>query len=134
MSSFLREIAYSLGHYPVTHYVLIAASLAFYWFSETLDASGKGRLAAACAGVLFCVSVFDFDNAWQSTNPKMGTLEKLLIPLPFYFFLPITNNLVLYVLIRNLFSKTPVKTWAYTLLCIFHAPLSAFSQYAVQGI
>jgi hypothetical protein len=131
MPNWLRETAYALGEYPRTHYVLIAITILLYWLAETRTASFRDKVAAGCAGVLFCVSIFDGEYNWHGSTP-LPILGEIFLATWLYFILPITNGVVLFVLWKNLFGKDPVRAWVYTLLCIIHAPLSALVRYSVQ--
>jgi hypothetical protein len=131
MPDWMRETAFSLGEYPRTHYVLIAITILLYWLAQTRSASLRDKVAAACASVLFCVSIFDAEYNWHGSGP-LTILQHIFVPLSLYLILPITNGVILFVLWSNLFGKEPVRAWLYTLLCVVHAPLSALVRYAVQ--
>jgi hypothetical protein len=114
--------------YPTWHYILIAATIITYVVAQMQQASVKHNVAAGCAAVLFCVSVIDSEGTWTgavTNNPGQLLLDALV----HYFTAPITNGLVVYVLLRNVFGRAWVNAWAYTLLCIVHTPLSAYTRY-----
>jgi hypothetical protein len=127
----MKEIGFFLANYPVSHYVLIAATVVVYVLVEVRDVSFRDKVAAGCATVLLCVSILDFEFIWQGTA-RLTILQKTFGTLTAYLVFPITNSVVLFVLWKNLFGKTSVKAWAYTLLCLVHAPLSAFVRYAAH--
>jgi hypothetical protein len=126
MPNWLRGTAFALGEYPRTHYLLIAATVLLYWVAETRNASLRDKVAAACASVLFCVSVFDFEDFVDAGTTPLTLAQKAFLATWLYFLLPITNGVVVFVLWKNWFGKTPIKAWVYTVLCAIHLPLSAF--------
>src|SRR5436305_5982672 len=110
MPSWLRETAFALNEYPRTHYVLTIIAVLLYWLAETRSASLRDKVAAACASVLFCLSIFDAEYNWHASGP-LTMLEHIFLPLSLYFILPITNGVVLFVLWSNLFGGKPVRAW-----------------------
>jgi hypothetical protein len=126
MSDYARLITY-----PATHYVLIAATVVLYIFVEVRQSPSKDKVTAACATVLFCLSLIDAEKAWTGTTSE-AFAQQLLEALIVYFTSPITNVLAVYVLIKNIFGRRPVRAWAYTLLCIVHAPLTAHALYVAH--
>lgn len=131
MPSWLRETAFALSEYPRTHYLLTIFAILLYWLGETRGPSLRDKVAAACASVLFCLSIFDAEHNWQASGP-LTILQHIFLPLGLYLILPITNGVILFVLWINLFGRTPVRAWVYTLLCAVNAPLSALVRYAAQ--
>jgi hypothetical protein len=127
----LKEIAFFVTNYPVSHYVLIAATVVIYVLVEIRDVAFRDKVAAGCASVLFAVSVFDFDFIWQGTAP-LTLLQRTFGTFLAYLVFPITNILVLVVLWKNLFGRRLVKAWAYSLLCLVQVLLSAFVRYAAH--
>src|SRR5947209_17650310 len=97
MPNWLRETAFALGEYPRTHYVLIGITILLYWLAETRTASFKDKVAAGCASVLFCLSIFDAEYNWHGSSP-LTILQEIFLAPSLYFILPITNGVVLFVL------------------------------------
>lgn len=126
MSDYARLITY-----PAAHYALIAATVILYVLVEVRRSSSRDKVAAGCATVLFCLSLIDAEKAWTragSEHPAQQWLEALVV----YFSNPVTNILIIYLLVKNIFGRVPVRAWAYALLCIVHAPLSAHAIYVAH--
>jgi hypothetical protein len=124
----MKEIASFLRNYPATHYAFITGTVIIYVIAEVRRAAFMDKVAAGCASVLFCVSILDFEYAWEGTVPS-GLVQQLFGPILLYFVYPFTNCFLLYVLFKNVFWKAPVRAWVYTLFCVVHTPLSAFVRY-----
>jgi hypothetical protein len=130
MSDYLGDYA-RLILYPAAHYALIAATVILYIFVEVRQSPSREKVAAGCAAVLFCLSLIDAEKTWTGTrseHPAQQLLEALLV----YLSNPVTNILVLYAVIRNVFGKIPIKAWAYTLLSVVQAPLTAYAVYVAH--
>jgi hypothetical protein len=126
MSDYARLIVY-----PAAHYALIAVTVILYVFVEVRRSPSRDKVAAGCATVLFCLSLIDAEKTWTGTRSEHPA-QQLLDALVVYFSSPVTNILVVYLVVKNVFARVHVRAWAYALLCIIHAPLSAHAIYVAH--